>query len=179
MNFDTYKQFISTQLWNPSSRNRSRQNLRSDGARSGANKASKSGGPIRTPNAHSHPLTGGPLGAPLEEEYLGVILLQGLPDSYEPMIMALENSAVKGTGDLVKQRLLQDTSWSGAGGPSSSFRTEQSAMFMRKKFNKVPKKVICWDSNQEGYTRSKCPRRGGGEASTRPRSVLVSGKGLK
>jgi len=38
------------------------------------------------------------MGAPLEEEYLGVILLQGLPDSYEPMIMALENSTVKVTG---------------------------------------------------------------------------------
>jgi len=50
------------------------------------------------------------MGAPLEEEHLGVIFVQGLPDSYEPMIMVLENSAVKVTGDLVRQRLLQDTS---------------------------------------------------------------------
>lgn len=40
------------------------------------------------------------------EDWLGALLLAGLPDSYKPMIMGLENSGIPITGDLVK--LLQD-----------------------------------------------------------------------
>lgn len=49
------------------------------------------------------------IGKPLDDEYIGIIMLQGLPEEYVPMTMALEHSWVAITSDLVKTKLLQDT----------------------------------------------------------------------
>jgi len=42
------------------------------------------------------------------DEWLGTLLLAGLPDYYKPMIMALESSGVNITADFVKTKLLQE-----------------------------------------------------------------------
>ncbi|KAJ8715602.1 hypothetical protein PYW07_010084 [Mythimna separata] len=42
------------------------------------------------------------------DEWLGTLLLAGLPDYYKPMIMALESSGVNITSDYVKTKLLQE-----------------------------------------------------------------------
>lgn len=48
------------------------------------------------------------IGFEINEEYVGSFLLAGLPDEYRPMIMAMENSGIKITGDAVKTKLLQE-----------------------------------------------------------------------
>ena len=42
------------------------------------------------------------------DEWIGTLLLAGLPDEYRPMIMGLESSGVQITGDSIKVKLLQD-----------------------------------------------------------------------
>ncbi|KAG6465891.1 hypothetical protein O3G_MSEX015473 [Manduca sexta] len=45
---------------------------------------------------------------PLDDEFLAVIMLSGLPGTYDPLIMALENSNIKLSSDVVKGKLLQE-----------------------------------------------------------------------
>ncbi|KYM95809.1 hypothetical protein ALC62_13536 [Cyphomyrmex costatus] len=44
---------------------------------------------------------------PVDDEFLGAVMLQGLTDEYQPMCMALEHSATVITSDLVKTKLLR------------------------------------------------------------------------
>lgn len=48
------------------------------------------------------------INAALEDEFLAVIMLSGLPSDYDPMIMALENSGTKLNSDNVKCKLMQE-----------------------------------------------------------------------
>lgn len=44
----------------------------------------------------------------LDDEWIGTFMLAGLPDSYTPMIMALENSGTPISADTIKTKLLQE-----------------------------------------------------------------------
>ncbi|KAG6441883.1 hypothetical protein O3G_MSEX002084 [Manduca sexta] len=48
------------------------------------------------------------IGFMVDDEWLGTLLLAGLPESYRPMIMAMESSGVVISTDLVKTKILQD-----------------------------------------------------------------------
>ncbi|XP_018398456.1 PREDICTED: uncharacterized protein LOC108776354 [Cyphomyrmex costatus] len=54
-----------------------------------------------------HQLTG--IGFQINQEWLGTVLLAGLPEHFQPMIMALESSGMMITGDSVKVKLLQES----------------------------------------------------------------------
>ncbi|XP_058828385.1 uncharacterized protein LOC131688230 [Topomyia yanbarensis] len=58
----------------------------------------------------AHQLEG--IGFPISEEWIGTLLLAGLPEEYRPMIMALENSGIAITGDAIKTKLLQELKFS-------------------------------------------------------------------
>ncbi|XP_031358252.1 uncharacterized protein LOC116181936 [Photinus pyralis] len=45
---------------------------------------------------------------PVDDEFLGVILLSGLTPEYDPMVMAIENCVESITSDFVEAKLLQD-----------------------------------------------------------------------
>jgi len=47
------------------------------------------------------------IGKEVDDELLVALMLQGLSEEYEPLRMALHNSAEKITSDLVKTKLLQ------------------------------------------------------------------------
>lgn len=47
------------------------------------------------------------IGFPLDDKWIGMLLLCGLPQEYRPMIMGLENSGIEITGDI-KTKLLQE-----------------------------------------------------------------------
>jgi hypothetical protein len=47
------------------------------------------------------------IGFPIDEEWTGALLLAGLPEEYRPMLMGLENSGMKISGDAIKTKLLQ------------------------------------------------------------------------
>lgn len=48
------------------------------------------------------------IGFKVDDEWLGTLLLSGLPESYQPMIIAIESSGTKISADFVKAKLLQD-----------------------------------------------------------------------
>ncbi|XP_048481491.1 uncharacterized protein LOC105390889 [Plutella xylostella] len=48
------------------------------------------------------------IGFLVDDEWLGTLLLAGLPETYRPMIMAMESSGVKISTDLVKTKILQE-----------------------------------------------------------------------
>lgn len=48
------------------------------------------------------------MGFEVNDEWVGTLLLAGLPDEYRPMIMGLESSGTKITGDSIKVKLLQN-----------------------------------------------------------------------
>lgn len=102
------------------------------------------------------------IGKPIDDEYIAIIMLQGLPDEYEPMTMALEHSNTKITSDLVKMKLLQDKKW------NSSCSGEQSAYFCKKKsFNKnKSNKPWCWNCKQVGHLKYNCPNKNIAEKSS-------------
>ncbi|XP_018403755.1 PREDICTED: retrovirus-related Pol polyprotein from transposon TNT 1-94 [Cyphomyrmex costatus] len=54
----------------------------------------------------AHKLNG--IGFKVNEEWIGSLLLAGLPEEYKPMIKGLESSGTPITGDTIKTKLLQD-----------------------------------------------------------------------
>jgi len=58
----------------------------------------------------------------VDDEWLGTLMLAGLPEAYKPMIMGLESSGIKISADSIKSKLLQEVQCS-----------DNSAFFTRKK----------------------------------------------
>lgn len=92
----------------------------------------------------------------VNDEWLGTLLLAGLPDVYKPMIMALESSGVPITADSVKTKLLQDIKSS-----------ESTALYVNKNFghkgkeinnklNKSNKGPRCFNCNRHGHISKQC-----------------------
>ncbi|KAJ8884275.1 hypothetical protein PR048_016132 [Dryococelus australis] len=50
------------------------------------------------------------IGLLASDEWVGTILLAGLPDVYEYMVMGIESSGILVTGDSIKTKFLQDIS---------------------------------------------------------------------
>ncbi|XP_046590253.1 uncharacterized protein LOC124293440 [Neodiprion lecontei] len=103
------------------------------------------------------------IGLEFPDKGIGAILLNGLPEVYKPMVMALESSKVDLTTDLVKTKILQDVKW---------FSTEQNndlAFFSRAnagyKQNRGRRGVqrgrsslICYRCNRPGHYARNCRR---------------------
>lgn len=49
------------------------------------------------------------MNALLDDEFIAVIMLSGLTEDYNPMVMALESANVGLTSDFIKTKFLQDT----------------------------------------------------------------------
>lgn len=71
---------------------------------------------------------------PVSDEWIGTLLLAGLPEEYAPMIMGIESSGVKISCDSIKTKLLQDVKKSNDG--------NSAAFFAQKKKKILPRKVL-------------------------------------
>lgn len=85
------------------------------------------------------------INSPLDDEFLAVIMLSGLPSNYDPLIMALENSNLKLTSDMVKGKLLQEY--------DRRNKTEDTKAFAATR--KAPK---CYKCKRTGHFIKDCPR---------------------
>lgn len=98
------------------------------------------------------------MGKPVDDEFLGVILLKGLPKMYRPMVMALENVEVEITSDFVKNKLMQDADWN-PDTKRQAIREEAALLSRDKPFKKKEKKIpSCWHCKEEGHFKMVCPK---------------------
>lgn len=89
----------------------------------------------------------------IQDEWIGTLLLAGLPEYYGPMIMGIESSGTAITGDFIKSKLLQEVKNSNPSVNSAFFGTASN----RKSYNnKGDKGIRCYECNSYGHKASVC-----------------------
>lgn len=108
----------------------------------------------------AHKLVG--IGFRVDDTWLAALLLMGLPENYEPMIMGLEASGTALTSDAVKAKILQDVKLpSGpktSGGDGALYSNPKSR---RRGGNNGPTKKddTCHNCKKRGHFAAKCPQK--------------------
>lgn len=92
------------------------------------------------------------IGFNVNDEWVGSLLLTGLPEHYRPMIMGLESSGTKITGDAIKVKLLQDVK---VVEEAKNIESE-TAMYSNKKKTSFK----CFSCNKMGHFASQCKNKG-------------------
>lgn len=97
----------------------------------------------------------------INEEWIGSLLLAGLPEKYFPMIMAIEHSGISITADAIKTKLL-DMEESGSGDTNrnsafSSFHKKKTGNTYGNKQTPKTKVIHCYKCKQTGHYRNQCP----------------------
>lgn len=114
---------------------------------------------VNTVITTAHKLNG--IGFKISDEWIGTLLLAGLPNEYKPMIMGLENSGTPITGDAIKTKLLQDVKWEkGSRSPTDdkAFYSKSSNRQFRNKQAKG-KSLRCFECNKQGHRAADCRQR--------------------
>ena len=101
-----------------------------------------------------HKLTN--IGFVVSDEWLGTLLLAGLPDHYRPMIMGLESSGIAITSDSIKVKLLQEVKVD-----TSSSNKNGVAFFGNhaEKKNYTKNGPRCFECNKIGHLGKNCFKR--------------------
>lgn len=89
----------------------------------------------------------------VDDEWLGTLMLAGLPDQYKPMIMGLENSGVKISADLIKTKLLQEIEVNNSNNALYSHVKKGKPDSDKSKFTKGPR---CYNCNGYGHFAKFC-----------------------
>lgn len=97
----------------------------------------------------AHKLNG--IGFKVPDDWVGTLLLAGLPDEYRPMIMGLENSGTAITADSIKTKLFQEVK-----SPRSVKNTSSEAAFYTKDTKAKSLKVKCFRCKGIGHYATKC-----------------------
>ncbi|BES97747.1 Hydra magnipapillata [Nesidiocoris tenuis] len=112
------------------------------------------------------------IGKGIEDEFIGVILLQGLPSTYDPLVMTIETSNVEITSDYVRNKLLQDRKWSL--GNTGSFH-DNSALLAKKPFEKIKAiKSECWICRSMDHLSKDCPKNKADRNKVRESNALLA-----
>ncbi|KAJ8893170.1 hypothetical protein PR048_005753 [Dryococelus australis] len=92
-------------------------------------------------------------------EWIGKLLLAGLPNEYRPMIIGIESSGTKITVDAIKVKLLQDVK----GNQEDSFKSKDNAALIASKNKRFSQKgiqlkppVVCYNCNKSGHFARNC-----------------------
>lgn len=81
---------------------------------------------------------------PLDDEFIAALMLSGLTDDYQPLVIALEHSAVPLTSDAVKSKLLSES--------NRRTSSENSALLLRKSKNNQTQGVRCSICRRNNHT---------------------------
>lgn len=93
------------------------------------------------------------IGFQVDEEWLGTLMLAGLPDIYKPMIMAIESSGVQICADFIKTKLLQEVKNSDTTAFYSNFKNKPRNKYQQNKTNQQSN-----NNNSTEQNKSKGPR---------------------
>lgn len=101
------------------------------------------------------------IGMVVTEEWVGSLLLSGLPEHFRPMIMAMESSNLKITGDAIKTKLLQDYEYfnkdeGASGGSAAPLYSNKGKKHDHRERRFDTKRVVCYKCNKEGYVAKFC-----------------------
>lgn len=102
------------------------------------------------------------IGKEIPDDDIAAIMLGGLPSHYAPLVMALENSNVQVTTELVKAKLLNEMAKT-QNNAENALISKASKNFnsnKRNKYKKVSKQedVVCYGCKQPGHKRPDCPK---------------------
>ncbi|KAJ6613907.1 Retrovirus-related Pol polyprotein from transposon TNT 1-94, partial [Pseudolycoriella hygida] len=96
----------------------------------------------------------------VSDDWIATFLLAGLPDSYQPMIMALENSGIRLSADAIKTKLLQEYNSSNKSDSSKAFFSskKQANKKTKSKNSTAPSttQVQCYSCKQYGHKSFEC-----------------------
>lgn len=93
------------------------------------------------------------IGFKVDDEWLGTLMLAGLPDMYKPMIMAIESSGVNICADSIKTKLLQEVKTMDTTAFYSN--SKQHGKNVEKGAHK-PKGPRCFHCNKYGHLSKNC-----------------------
>lgn len=106
-------------------------------------------------------------GFKISDEWIGCLLLAGLPEKYMPMIMAIEHSGISITTDAIRTKLLDMVETNGNDRDASAFASSHKWQHNknRNKFmasgkdisSSAKSHVKCYKCNQTGHYRNQCP----------------------
>lgn len=94
------------------------------------------------------------IGMKVSDEWIGTLMLAGLPDYYQPMLMGIESSGVQITGDYVKTKLLQDMK----SATSKSSALVSKPQVTKNQNKKNFKKTQCYGCREYGHIKTNCPK---------------------
>lgn len=95
----------------------------------------------------------------ISQEWLGVLLLVGLPESFKPMIMTLESSGCGIKGDSIEVKLLQKVNFAEEIEENSESALQSYCHSNRDEYNSNKKRVICFKCNVPRQHAFKCRSR--------------------
>lgn len=98
------------------------------------------------------------IGFKVDDEWLGTLMLAGLPDQYRPMIMGLESSGVKISSDSIKTKLLQEVKKES---DTTALYTKHKSYHPKKNNNpsnnhNKPRGPRCYNCNRYGHFSKNC-----------------------
>lgn len=101
------------------------------------------------------------IGFHVDDEWLGTLMLAGLPEHYEPMIMGLESSGIKITTDKIKTKLLQEVKESNVAVLYTKHRNApNNGKYVPKNYNKNTQYKgngpRCFNCNKYGHVSKYC-----------------------
>lgn len=108
-------------------------------------------------------------GFKITDEWIGALMLAGLPDKYAPMLMAIEHSGVEISADVIKTKLMDMCSDIGTvSGSESAFAAKniQRSKYGNNKYDhkqptgetsKAVKIIKCYRCKQTGHYKNQCP----------------------
>lgn len=98
------------------------------------------------------------IGSPVDDKYLAVIILSGLPSEYKPFIMALDGSGVQISTELIKNKLLQEEVKKEINPKSSEAAFTSKREQGRFGKNSYKKEIRCFGCNGKGHVITQCKK---------------------